>query len=525
MNTVVLIDSFKGSLSSYEAGTIIKETIKQLNPEDTVTVLPVADGGEGTVSAFQAFPNNKSVSLTVKNPLLEPTTATYVILPNEKAAATKANVPELIEEAKVDAAAAAKVEASTEANVEAKVEAVVEPKVELAAEACIEAVVEPTTEPTAEPKVELAVEACIEAVVEPTTEPTAEPIAEARVSANTTPTDALAIMEMSQASGITLLKDHLAPLEASTYGVGEMILDALDKNIRHFVIGIGGSATNDGGVGMLKALGYRFLTKKGNDIQPGNAGLSELSTIDLRQADARLQECSFDIACDVDNPLTGKRGAAAVFAPQKGASAEQVKEIEANLLHLHTVTKQVLPEADNLYPGVGAAGGLGYAFKNYLHANLKSGIELILKKIKAEDYIKEADLVITGEGKIDFQTAMGKAPIGVAKLAKKYAKPVIAFAGVVDFTEAKDKAALFNVPLAKSEKLAANTTQADNTAVAATNKALTVNQAGIDAFFPILDQLCTLDEALSYERAKANLARTVTQVINLIKLWKAVGTN
>lgn len=377
MKVLVMMDSFKGSLSSYEAGLTIQATIAELNPQDEVTVLPVADGGEGTVAAFQAFPLHQSVQVLVKNPILNEVSATYVI--------NKA--------------------------------------------------------------------------------------------------DNYAIMEMSQASGLTLLKE-LAPMQASTYGVGEMIIDALDKGIRHFIIGIGGSATNDGGVGMLQALGYAFLDKFGQPINVGNEGLADLVKIDCSQVDKRLADCVFDIACDVDNPLTGPRGSAAVFAPQKGASAEQVKQIEANLCKLHVVSKMIIPEADNEYPGVGAAGGLGYAFKNYLHANLKSGIKLILDLINAEKYMQSADLVITGEGKMDFQTAMGKTPVGVAKLAKKYQKPVIALAGVVD------------------------------------NEAVAVNKEGIDAFFPILDHLCTLEEALSLEKSKANLRRTVMQLMNVINLWR-----
>lgn len=378
MNTLILMDSFKGSISSHTAGCTVREAILKINPTDQVTVLPVADGGEGTVSAFHSFPNHQSIKVQVNNPLFEPVEATYVI--------------------------------STEDN--------------------------------------------------------------------------CAIMEMSQASGLTLIQNRLSPLQASTYGVGEMIIDALDRGVRHFIMGIGGSATNDGGVGMLQALGYRFLDANKYEIMPGNAGLSMIAEIDLSQADKRLKECQFDIACDVDNPLNGERGSAAVFSPQKGASAADVKAIEANLLHYHQMTKTVIKQADNLYPGAGAAGGLGYAFKTYLEANLQSGIELILRLIHAEDYMKEADLVITGEGKLDFQTAMGKTPIGVAKLAKKYGKKVIAFVGVVD------------------------------------NEAIAVNAKGIDAFFPILDQIRPLEEALSEENTKANLRRTVSQVINLINLWR-----
>lgn len=377
MNIVIMTDSFKGSLSSSEAGNIIKDEISKLNPNENIRVLPIADGGEGTVDSMSELSGSNLYEVRVEGPLFDDVVAKYAIIKEQN----------------------------------------------------------------------------------------------------------LAIMEMSQASGLVLIKDRLSPLKASTYGVGTMILDALDKGVRNFIIGIGGSATNDGGVGMLKALGFKFYNQNDEEIYPSNDGLKDLSKIDISKADQRLNECSFKIACDVDNPLTGSFGSAAVYGPQKGASAEEVLIIDENLGHFHTKTLEIIKTADDIYPGCGAAGGLGYAFKNYLNAKLSPGIELILDVLNAEEIIKNADLVITGEGKMDFQSSMGKAPTGVAKLAKKYGIKVIAFAGIVD------------------------------------NNAIEVNDHGIDAFFPILDKIRSIDEAMDPKKAEENLRRCVNQVFRLIYLY------
>ena len=378
MKILIMIDSFKGSLSSSEAGNIIKDEIEKLNPREDITVLPVADGGEGTVESMSELDGASLIEVQVENPLFETIIGNYVIIKDKN----------------------------------------------------------------------------------------------------------LAIMEMSQAAGLILIKDRFSPLKASTYGVGTMIKDALDKGIRNFIIGIGGSATNDGGIGMLSALGFKFYDKNNNNIHPSNEGLGSLSAIDLSQADPRLKEATFKIACDVDNPLTGKRGSASVYGPQKGANPREVEIIDNNLSLFHKKTLEVIENADDTYPGVGAAGGLGYAFKNYLGAELSPGIELILQMLNVKDYLSEADLVITGEGKMDFQSSMGKAPTGVAKLAKKYGANVIAFAGVVD------------------------------------NDAIEVNKHGIDAFFPILDQIRSVEEAMDAKKAEENLRRCVNQVFRLIYLYK-----
>lgn len=376
MNILVLIDSFKGSLSSLEAGEIIKKACEQ-DSSNNVTVRPVADGGEGTIDSLKDIKSAKIIKVDVHNPLMEHHTARYLI---------------------VD--------------------------------------------------------------------------------------DKLAIMEMSESSGLTLIKDNLDPMNATTFGVGDMIKDALDKNIREFIIGIGGSATTDGGMGMLRSLGVRFFNEDGIEISNGPVGINDLEKINLDNFDKRLKDCNFQIACDVDNPLCGEYGSARVFAPQKGATLEQVEELDKLLGKYHEVTKKVIPNANATIEGAGAAGGLGYAFKNYLNAELKPGIEIILEMLGADDLIKNSDLIITGEGKMDFQTSMGKTPVGIAKLAKKYDKKVIAFCGVCD------------------------------------NDAVSVNDRGIDAFFPILNNCMSTDEAMDKKVSEENLFRCVDQVMKLINLWR-----
>lgn len=291
-----------------------------------------------------------------------------------------------------------------------------------------------------------------------------------------------AIIEMSACAGITLLTNtERNPYYTTTYGVGEIILDALDKGIQRFIIGIGGSCTNDGGVGMLQALGYAFLDENGNQIQHGAYGLSKMKSIDDTNVDSRLKECTFLIATDVTNPLCGIHGASYIYGPQKGADATMIKNMDAWMQNYANLTKQKYPNTDETYPGSGAAGGLGFALHTFLNATLKSGIQIILQEIELETYIQQADVVVTGEGRLDEQTAMGKAPIGVASLAKKYNKPVIAFAGSV------------------------------------TKEAVACNIAGIDAYFPILRSIATLEEAMHKENARDNLIATSEQVMRLIK--------
>ncbi|HEO8126016.1 TPA: glycerate kinase [Streptococcus agalactiae] len=294
----------------------------------------------------------------------------------------------------------------------------------------------------------------------------------------------LAIIEMAAAAGITLIAtEERNPLHTTTYGVGEMIKDAISKGCRHFIIGIGGSATNDGGAGMLQALGYALLDKDNQEISLGAQGLADLKSISTDKVIEELKECDFKIACDVTNPLCGAQGCSSIFGPQKGADEDMITEMDTWLSNYATLATSVSEKADATIEGTGAAGGLGFAFLAFTNATLESGIDIILSEINIEKAISEADLVVTGEGRLDGQTVMGKAPIGVAKLAKKYGKKVVAFSGSV------------------------------------TEDAILCNQHGIDAFFPIVRRLISLDEAMSKEVAYKNMKETATQVFRLINLY------
>ena len=296
------------------------------------------------------------------------------------------------------------------------------------------------------------------------------------------PESGTAIIEMSGAAGITLVPDaEKDPMKATTFGVGQVIRSAIQKGCRRFIVGIGGSATNDGGVGMLQALGYAFLDKDGKQVLPGARGLKDITEITDAYVIPELAECKFRVACDVTNPLCGELGCSAIYGPQKGATPEMIQDMDQWLGAYAELAKERFPKADPKYPGTGAAGGMGFAFLTFTDAVLESGINIVLDETKLEDYIKDADFVITGEGRMDGQTAMGKAPVGVAKLAKKYGKKVIAFAGAVQ------------------------------------RDARACNDAGIDAFFPIIRGVVTLEEAMKNENAKQNLADTAEQVIRLMK--------
>ena len=291
----------------------------------------------------------------------------------------------------------------------------------------------------------------------------------------------MAVIEMSAAAGITLVPDEKKnPLFTTTYGVGEMIRDAIEKGCRKFVVGIGGSATNDGGIGMLQALGYDFLDSKGNAVPYGAKGLEALAEIRKEHVLPELTQCEFKVACDVTNPLCGPLGASAVYGPQKGATPEMVREMDQWLADYAKLAANCSERADAEHPGTGAAGGLGFAFLTFTNAVLESGIKIVLEETKLEQYIQDADIVITGEGRLDGQTAMGKAPVGVAKLAGKYKIPVLAFAGSV------------------------------------TKDARKCNEEGIHAFFPILRGITTLEDAMDAENARRNLMETVEQVFRLI---------
>lgn len=378
MKIVAAIDSFKGSISSLEAGYAVSSGFRSVNNSAEVVVCPLADGGEGTVEALAEGMNGRLYTITVTGPLGTPVSCTY-------------------------------------------------------------------------------------AVIEETM---------------------TAVIEMSGAAGITLIpKDDLDPLHATTYGVGEVIIDAIDKGCRRFIIGIGGSATNDGGAGMLQALGYGLLDEKGDQIPRGAIGLKDLKTIDEDGVIPELKECQFMIACDVTNPLCGPNGCSVIYGPQKGATPSMIEDMDRWLSRYASICHDIKEDADMQYPGTGAAGGMGYAFKTFTNATLKPGIDIVIEETRLEDYIQDADLVVTGEGMLDHQTAMGKAPIGVARLAKKYNKKVIAFAGAVKM-DAEE-----------------------------------CNKKGIDAFFPIVRGITTLEEAMNPQNAKDNLTATAKQVMRLIMAY------
>jgi glycerate kinase len=241
-----------------------------------------------------------------------------------------------------------------------------------------------------------------------------------------------AVIEMAAASGLPLVpEDQRNPMITTTYGTGELIKHALDMGCREIIIGIGGSATNDGGVGMATALGVKFLDQEGKDIGHGGGSLSKLHRIDISEMDKRIKDCKIIVACDVDNPLCGPRGATYIFGPQKGAKGDMLEILDNNLEHYAKVIKTNFDIDIKNCPGAGAAGGLGGGLMAFMDAKLQKGIDIVIEAVKLEQYMRGADLVITGEGMMDYQTQYGKTPYGVAKTAKKYNVPVVALVGQI----------------------------------------------------------------------------------------------
>lgn len=376
MKVLIAIDSFKGSVSSLEAGLAVEKGVKLADSSAKCIVSLLADGGEGTLEALIHGNKGTIIHKKVHGPLIKSVDATYGLIKKDK----------------------------------------------------------------------------------------------------------LAIIEMSKASGITLIKKtQLNPLKTTTYGVGELIADAIKKGARNFIVCIGGSATNDGGVGMLMALGYKFLDKNNKEIKLGAEGLKDLVKIDVSKRNKNLDKCSFLVASDVSNPLCGDEGCSAVFGPQKGATKTMIKDMDKWLWQYAELTRKTIDVDAVNHRGAGAAGGLGYALITYLKASLRPGIDIVLENIHLEDIVKDVDVVVTGEGRLDAQTAMGKAPIGVAKLAKKYNKLVIAFGGCL-----KDDVRI-------------------------------INKYGIDAYFAIINRSLTIEEAMDKNNTKNNLRNTAEQVFRLIK--------
>ncbi|MGV8983014.1 glycerate kinase [Clostridium sp.] len=324
MKFVLAPDSFKESMTAKEVAEAMERGIKKIIPDAECVMVPMADGGEGTVQSLVDATEGEAYKTIVKGPLGDEVEAVFGVLGDKKTA----------------------------------------------------------------------------------------------------------IIEMASASGLHLVsKEKRNPLLSTTYGTGELIKAALDRGVNHIIIGIGGSATNDGGAGMIQALGGKLLTVDNEEISLGGGFLNLIYKIDLNGLDKRLKETKIEVACDVNNPLTGKNGASYIFGPQKGATEEMVKLLDNNLKHYAKIIKQQLGMDIESIPGAGAAGGMGAGLLAFLSAELKRGIELVTKHSKLRDKMKDADYVFTGEGSIDAQTLYGKTPLGVALIAKEYNIPVIAFAG------------------------------------------------------------------------------------------------
>ena len=372
---VIAPDSYKESLSALEVAQAVAAGFRQIFPDAEYVLVPVADGGEGTVDAMVAATGGRRETVVVSGPLGERVEAFYGL----------------------------------------------------------------------------------------------------------TGDGATAVIEMAAASGLALVPPaRRNPLRTSSRGTGELIRAALDAGARRFILGIGGSATNDGGAGMVQALGARLLDAEGRELDGSGGDLARLERIDVSALDPRLAECRIEVACDVDNPLTGPRGASAVFGPQKGATPEMVQVLDANLAHLARIVERDLGVSVDRVPGAGAAGGMGAAMLAFFGATLKPGIEIVTAAVDLDAHVRDADLVITGEGRIDFQTVHGKTPIGVARVAKRHGKAVIGIAG----------------------SLGANVG--------------VVHEHGIDAVFSVLSRPCTLEEALGDAAANVELtARNVAAVLRM----------
>ncbi|HCE75927.1 MAG TPA: glycerate kinase [Dehalococcoidia bacterium] len=250
-----------------------------------------------------------------------------------------------------------------------------------------------------------------------------------------------AVIEMARTSGLTLLSlDERDPLNASTYGLGQAILEALNEGFRNFIVGIGGSATNDAGAGMAQALGVNLLDSEGGSIGSGGAALAKLRSIDVSKMDPRIEGSHFMVACDVSNPLTGNEGASAVYGPQKGATPAMVAELDNALLNFADIVKKDIGKNVSGISGAGAAGGLGAGMLAFMGAELKAGVDIVLETVRLKEKLAGVDLVITGEGGIDFQTVYNKAPIGVARIAAELNIPTVAIAGLLgqNFTVVHD---------------------------------------------------------------------------------------
>lgn len=375
MKFVIAPDSFKESLSAWEACQAIGRGLERVFPEAELVYVPMADGGEGTVQSLVDATSGRIVRTTVTGPLGTPVEGFYGVLGDGKSA----------------------------------------------------------------------------------------------------------VIEMAAASGLALVPpEQRNPLITTTRGMGELILSALNEGVETIILGLGGSATNDGGAGMAQALGVRLIAEDGTEIGYGGSEVGRIAHIDMSSVDPRLAKVKFVAACDVDNPLIGERGASAVFGPQKGATPEMVKRLDANLAHYAAKMLEDIGCDVAQLPGAGAAGGLGAGVVAFLQAELKRGVDIVIDATGLADHAADADVVITGEGKIDGQTIYGKTPIGVAKTAKLHGVPVIGIAGT----------------LAVGHEV--------------------VHEHGIDMVFTIVPGVTTLEEALG--QAADNMERTAYNIGMALKL-------
>lgn len=372
---VIAADSFKGCLSSVEAGKEIAAGVREVLPSAETLIIPLADGGEGTMEALVDATEGTVHALEVTGPLGERVTAAYGMLGDGRTAA----------------------------------------------------------------------------------------------------------IEVASACGLPLVEPaRRNPMRTTTRGVGELITDALERGCRDFIIGLGGSATNDAGLGMLQALGWRFIDRTGAKVGSGGQALQSVQHIDGSSAHPGLKDSTFRVACDVDNPLFGPDGAVYVFAPQKGAGPDMVAELDRGLRHFADTASRSLGLNIADLPGAGAAGGLGAAFAGFLGGQLESGIQLVMDTLQLERKLQDASLVITGEGRLDGQTSRGKAPLGVAELAARHGIPVIALAGSVE------------------------------------KGAEALNRMGVTAYFPIISDTMPLEEAMLPEKAALHLRTTAHQLLRLL---------
>jgi glycerate kinase len=286
----------------------------------------------------------------------------------------------------------------------------------------------------------------------------------------------VAIIESATACGLTLLsQEERNPLNTTTYGLGEIIRSALDCGYRDFILTLGGSTTNDGGVGMLQALGYSFYDSDSNELKGGGAILQKIAKIDLKGAHPALGESHFTIASDVDNPLHGERGATRIYAPQKGADSAMVEELERGMANYAERVQEAINEDFSHIPGAGAAGGLGYALLSFMGATIRPGIDIVIEATGLKELAKDCDLIVTGEGRIDRQTTMGKAPGGILRIAREMGKRVVAVGGTIDHCKELDK-------------------------------------SDFEALYATMPEGMSLDRAMQSEVAKENLRRTAQQI-------------